>query len=43
MFFEWLENYSNQNIINNPFQNSKNPSKEFLDKIDKQLDEIDKK
>ena len=43
MFFEWLENYSNQNITENPFQNSKNPNREFLDRIEQKLVEIDKK
>ena len=34
MFFEWLEDYSDQDIAKNPFQNSKSSDQEFLDRIE---------
>ena len=43
MFFKWLEDYSDQEIAKNPFQNSKNSDQEFLDKIEQKLIEIGKK
>ena len=42
MFFEWLEDYSDQYIAKNPFQNSKNPNRQFLDRIEQKLIELGK-